>query len=95
MGRRPFPERRGATLRKMSRRLTMKLKANDTLLISSIKSDNILPGETFEVSDERGRDLVDRGLATEVKPTAKKAAAPKNKMATPPANKAGGRRRAK
>lgn len=74
----------------------MKLKANDTLLISSVKSDNILPGEQFEISDERGRDLVERGLATEVKsPAKKKAPAPRNKMAAAPANKAGGRRRGK
>jgi hypothetical protein len=74
----------------------MKLKANDTLLISSVKSDNILPGEQFEISDERGRDLVERGLATEVKtPAKKKAATSRNKMAAAAANKSGARRRSK
>lgn len=69
----------------------MKLKANDTLHISSVKADNILPGDQFEVSDERGRDLVQRGLATEVKPpAAKKAAEPSNKKAAEPSNKKAG-----
>lgn len=61
----------------------MKLKANDTLFISSVKSDNILPGEEFEVGEDQGNDLVKRGLATKVAP------APKNKMAPSPANKGG------
>lgn len=69
----------------------MKLKANDTLHISAVKADNILPGETFEVSEAEGKSLVDRGLASEVKAAPK----PANKMAKAPANKAGGRAKAK
>lgn len=48
----------------------MKLKAKDTLHISSVKPDNILPGEEFEIDDAGGKSLIDRGLATEVKATA-------------------------
>lgn len=60
----------------------MKLKANDTLFISSVKSENILPGEEFEVSDAEGKRLIDRGLAV------KAAKPPSNKMKQAPANKA-------
>jgi len=77
----------------------MRLKANDTMFVSSVKSDNILPGEEFEVSDEAGRQFVEHGLATEVgksvdktekKPADAKADAPPlNKMDAPPRNKAG------
>lgn len=62
----------------------MKLKANDTLFISSVSSENIPPGGTFEVSDAEGQRLIAAGLAT------KAAAKPKNKMANAPANKAAG-----
>lgn len=68
----------------------MKLKAKDTLHLSSVKAENIRPGEEFEVSDGEGKSLVDRGLATKVaspKPAAKKAAAPSNKKAAAPKNK--------
>lgn len=61
----------------------MKMIANDTLLISSVKSDNILAGEEFEVSDQFGKSLIDRGLARQ----AKKARAPANKKAAEPTNK--------
>lgn len=61
----------------------MKLTAKDTLLISSVRSDNILAGEEFEVSDAFGKDLIQRGLATQGK--AKKRAG--NKKAADPANK--------
>lgn len=78
----------------------MRLKAVDTLHVSSVKPDNILPGEEFEVSDDIGRQIAERGLATEVrgikpdkpeetKPEETKAEpAPLNKMTAPPANKA-------
>ncbi len=69
----------------------MKLKALDTLHISSVKSENIAPGETFEVSDADGKSLIDRGLAV----AAKAAAKPKNKMAAAPGNKAAGHAKAK
>ena len=45
----------------------MKLKANDTLHVSSVKADNIAPGEVFEVDENAGKHLVARGLAAEVK----------------------------
>lgn len=62
----------------------MKLKANDTLFISSVSSENILPGGTFEVSDAEGERLIERGLASRVKAAAK----PKNKMKPAASNKA-------
>lgn len=72
----------------------MKLKAIDTLHVSSVKADNILPGESFEVSDDFGRQLIERGLASEVKTTKAEAKeetkaeiAPLNKMDAAPANK--------
>ena len=55
----------------------MKLKANDTLHVSSVKADNIMQGEQFEVADNVGKELIDRGLATEIKPAS--AAKPENK----------------
>lgn len=67
----------------------MKLKAKDTLFISSVSSENILPGATFEVSDAEGKRLIERGLAT------KAAAAPRNKMAPASDNKRSGSRKAK
>ena len=73
----------------------MRLTANDTLHVSSVKADNLLPGEEFEVSDDMGRQLVELGRATEVKGSKGKADAPAakaepailNKMDAPPANK--------
>ena len=49
----------------------MKLKAKDTLHVSSVKPDNIQPNEEFEINDADGKSLVERGLATEVKPAPK------------------------
>lgn len=72
----------------------MKFKAKDTLHVSAVKADNILPGEEFEVSDDFGRQLVERGLATEAK--GEKSVSPvENKMEDAPANKASKPRRAK
>lgn len=66
----------------------MKLKANDTIHISSVKAEAIRPGETFDVGDAEGKQLVDRGLATKVSaPKAKAAATPNNKKAASPRNK--------
>lgn len=74
----------------------MKLKAKDTLHVSSVKAENLLPGEEFETSDDQGRQLVERGVATEVKGSAKSDAppetkpepiAPLSKMTAPPSNK--------
>lgn len=72
----------------------MKLKAIDTLHVSSVKADSLLPGEAFEVSDDFGRQLIQRGLASEVKGAktepqedTKAEIAPLNKMEAAPANK--------
>jgi hypothetical protein len=63
----------------------MKLKAKDTLHVSSVGPDQIQPDQEFEVNDDEGKDLVERGLAVEAK--AEKAA-PKNKAEpAAPANK--------
>jgi len=69
----------------------MRLKAIDTLHVSSVKADSILPGEEFDAADDTGRQLVERALAVEVK------AAPdhSNKMQPAPANKAGKTRKDK
>lgn len=74
----------------------MKLTANDTLHVSSVKADNLAPGEEFEVSDDVGRQLVELGRATEVKGKAKSEDPPAtkpepailSKMEAPPKNKA-------
>jgi hypothetical protein len=66
---------------------TVTMKANDTLHVSSVKADNILPGEEFEVSADVADDIEARGLAKRV--GGKKAEpAPDNKMAAAPDNKA-------
>ena len=44
----------------------MILKALDTLHISSVSSNNILAGQSFELDDHFGRQLIERGLAIEV-----------------------------
>lgn len=44
----------------------MILKALDTLHISSVSSSNIQAGQTFELDDHFGRQLIERGLAVEV-----------------------------
>jgi hypothetical protein len=44
----------------------MILKALDTLHISSVSSHNILAGQSFELDDHFGRQLIERGLAVEV-----------------------------
>jgi hypothetical protein len=69
----------------------MKLKATDTIHVSSVQADNILAGEQFEVSDAEGKSLVDRGLAVEVKAAAKA----QNKMASSPSNKRAARGKGK
>jgi hypothetical protein len=62
----------------------MKLKAKDTLFISSVSSENIPPNGEFEVSDAEGERLIKEGLATAVKAASKA----KNKMAKSPSNTA-------
>jgi hypothetical protein len=72
----------------------MKMKAKDTLFISAVSSENILPGQEFEVSDAEAKRLEEAGLAEPAGGT-KKAAAPENKKAAEPANKAAAKPRRK
>ena len=44
----------------------MIVKALDTVHVSSVSSNNITTGQTFEVEDQAGRSLIERGLAIEV-----------------------------
>ena len=73
----------------------MILQALDTIHVSSVSSENITTGQTFEVDDQAGRSLIKRGLAIEVDAaTAAKAekhakAEPEAAEQTPIANKAG------
>lgn len=62
----------------------MKLTAIDTLHISSVKAENLMAGEEFEIDDAAGESLLKRGLALK----AKAELAPKNKAVTPASNKA-------
>ncbi|WP_374589157.1 hypothetical protein [Novosphingobium sp.] len=88
----------------------MFLKALDTIHVSSVSSDNIISGQTFEIDDLRGRSLIERGLAIEVdaaaaakpEPAAKAEAQPVNPLQaeeiteqSPIANKAGAHTRKK
>lgn len=59
----------------------MKIKTKDQMHISAIRADTIPPDTVIEVSDEVGKSLIERGLATKLAP------APKNKMAPSSANK--------
>jgi hypothetical protein len=78
-----FKGLRGSLLK---RRQTMKLKALDTIAVTSVKPENILRGETFDVDADVGKSLIARGLAVSV---GEKATAPsKNKAAKPARNKA-------
>lgn len=65
----------------------VKMKAIDTLHVSSVGADNIAPGGEFAVDEDTARQLEERGLATRVKAKAAPAA-PQNKMEPAPANKA-------
>jgi hypothetical protein len=44
----------------------MIVKALDTVHVSSVSSNIITTGQTFEVDDQAGRSLIERGLAIEV-----------------------------
>lgn len=44
----------------------MILQALDTIHVSSVSSENITTGQTFEVDEQAGRSLIERGLAIEV-----------------------------
>jgi hypothetical protein len=60
----------------------MKLKATDSLHVSNVSADAIRPGQTFDLEDGEARDLVRRGLATEVA-APKKEAAPATRAKKP------------
>lgn len=60
-----------------------RMKAADTLHISSVKADNIAPGEEFEVSGAVADDLEARGLAKRVAVKAEPAPANKAEPAAP------------
>lgn len=62
----------------------MKLKATDTVHITSVQAEPILKDEEFEIEDGQAQSLIERGLAVAVKAAATHA----DKAATPPANKA-------
>ena len=63
----------------------MKVKAKDTVHVSNVRSEPFVEGETFELEEGQARQLIERGLVSEVKA----AAAPANKKAPEPKNKAG------
>lgn len=44
----------------------MRLKANDTMHISNVSAEPIQPGQRFTIEEGQGRQLVKRGLASEV-----------------------------
>ena len=44
----------------------MHLQALDTIHVSSVSSENIITGQTFEIDDQAGRSLIERGLAIEL-----------------------------
>ena len=73
----------------------MILQALDTIHVSSVSSENITTCQTFEVDDQAGRSLIERGLAIEVDAAAAAKAEPAVKAEpeaaehTPIANKAG------
>lgn len=57
----------------------MLMKALDTLHVSAVGPDNILAGQTFEIADNDGEILRQRGLAEPVKATAAPVAQPKTR----------------
>lgn len=58
----------------------IKMKANDTLHISNVGSENIQAGDTFEVTETDAKQLEDRGYAKRVG-AAKSEAAPAKEAA--------------
>lgn len=77
----------------------MRLRAYDTVHVSSVKAENLRPGEEFEVSDAAGDDLlkahpglfavVSRDSEAKAEPAADNKAAddPENKAESAPENK--------
>lgn len=77
----------------------MKLKAKDQIHVSSVQADSLRPGQEFEVSDDMGKQLMERhpNSFEQVQVQASAPAAPKgekseqapqNKAEVAPANKA-------
>ena len=58
----------------------MLMKALDTLHVSAVGPDNIHVGETFEIADNDGEILHQRGLAEPVTETPTPAAQPKTRV---------------
>jgi len=74
----------------------MRLRATDQVSISAVKSDNLRPGEEFEVSAEQAAEILHRlpGAVERVDGMKAAGAAPANKsLSAAPANK--GSRRGK
>jgi hypothetical protein len=65
----------------------VRMKAVDTLHVSGVGPDNILPGAEFTVPSAVADDLEKRGLADRLG-EAKAEPAPENKMEAEPENKA-------
>ena len=66
----------------------VKMKANDTLFVSSFSSENILPGGEFDVSADEAERMEKEGLAKRVGGAKAETAAPANKAEAAPPNKA-------
>lgn len=65
----------------------VKMKAVDTMHISSVGAENIEAGATFEVNETEAAQLEKRKLATRVGGAKAEKAALENKMAVAPENK--------
>ena len=57
----------------------VKMKANDTLFVSSFSSENILPGAEFDVSADEAERMEKAGLASRVGGAKAEKTAPANK----------------
>ncbi len=68
----------------------MKLYVIDQISISSVQGDSLRPGNSFEVSDTFGNELLTKNphALSKDPPKGKAEPAPKNKMAPAPKNKA-------
>lgn len=68
----------------------MKMRVVDQLHVSSVGPNTMAKGAEFEISDDLGRSLAERGLAAPVGAAEKAEPAPSNKAEPAPANKSGG-----
>jgi hypothetical protein len=71
----------------------MRLRAYDTVHVSSVQAENIRPGQEFEISDSAGDDLLKAhpslfAVVSRDAPEEKAAPAPENKAEPAPENKA-------